>query len=129
MMEALRDEVEETKHNIPIIAGIVMMLAAVLVTVGGNSISVGCDGGIAGAIDGLQMTHRMRNQWADWCLEVQRNVDAELCGAEDSTRQRCHRRGRLDSSARLWKRASAPSVGEFLLKRSRGGLGRSRNGP
>jgi hypothetical protein len=84
LMEALRDEVEETKHNIPIIAGIVMMLAAVLVTVGGNSISVGCDGGITGAIDGLQMTHRMRNQWADWCFKVQRTVNAEFCGAEDS---------------------------------------------
>ena len=46
LMEALRDEVEETEHNIPIIAGIVMMLAAVLVTVDGNSILVGCDGGI-----------------------------------------------------------------------------------
>ena len=84
LMEALRDEVEETKHNIPIIVGIVMMLAAVMVTVGGNSISVGCDGGITGAIDSLQMTHRMRSQWADWCFKVQRTVNAEFCGAEDS---------------------------------------------
>ena len=56
ILESLRDEAEETKHNIPVIAGIVMMLATVLVTVDGNSISVGCDGGIAGAIDRLQMT-------------------------------------------------------------------------
>ena len=68
VLESLREEVEETRQNISIIVAIVTMLAAVLVTVNGDSISVGCDGGIEGAIGELKMTQRMRNQWADRCL-------------------------------------------------------------
>ena len=82
VLESLREEVEETRQNIPSIVAIVTMLAAILVTVDGDSMSVGCDGGIEGAINELRMTPRMRDQWAERCLAAQREVNDEYWGAE-----------------------------------------------
>jgi hypothetical protein len=83
-VHALMEMVEEVKFNAPILVTIVTLLAALLVTVNGQRVSIGRDGGVEEAIGELRMGTSMRGHWADRCQEAQNDANERFWGTEDA---------------------------------------------